>query len=146
MNLIELKRIAKSFRAAIESIPANNRPDGLNTFPTGSCGDATLLLGAYLSDIKVSGFEYILGERGFQTENSYMSHAWLQNGQLIIDITADQFPEVIESVIVCENSSWHRTFDAESLGCSDFRKLNGNLEHLVSVYEEINVFMSNNKG
>lgn len=137
MDIIKLKSIARGFRTAIESMPLGDRPSSLKEFPLGACGDMTLLLGAYLSDMKVIGFEYIYGVRGCDADNNYASHAWLQNDQLIIDITADQFPEVNEPIIVSANSNWHNTFEVESRGIADFRLLNGNTDYLFSLYKKI---------
>lgn len=145
MNDFNLIEISKIFRAAIESIRIENRPPEFKEFPAGACGDATLLLGTYFSDCGILGFEYVSGERGVKAENTWHTHAWLQKENCIIDITADQFPEVTESVIVCENSSWHKTFTAESMDCSDFRELNGNMGYLYSLYEEILLYISTKK-
>jgi len=69
-------------------------------------------------------FEYILGERGNLQggRGSLHSHAWVQRGPLIVDITADQFPEIKEAVIVTTTSTWHRTFELENQGLADYRK------------------------
>ena len=38
------------------------------------------------------------------------SHAWIEHNGLIIDITADQFPEITQKVIVTEESKFHDMF------------------------------------
>ncbi|MCV6609165.1 MAG: hypothetical protein OIF55_00170 [Amphritea sp.] len=36
------------------------------------------------------------------------SHAWLQLGNVVVDITADQFPDVSAPVIALAPSQWHQ--------------------------------------
>ena len=48
------------------------------------------------------------------------SHAWIQREGLIIDITADQFDDVTEPVIVSDSSPWHDSFEPEDLHSADF--------------------------
>jgi hypothetical protein len=80
-------------------------------FPKGSCGDATLLLGTLLKDRGLGTFTYALGTRN--GKNGRHSHAWLEAGDVVVDITADQFPEIDQRVIVAENSAWHASFQRE---------------------------------
>ncbi len=83
----------------------------------------TLLLGTYLTEQGLGVFEYVYGQRGrCDTEPStWQSHAWLCQGPLIVDITADQFPEVPEPVIVTNASAWHGAFEQEARHVADFR-------------------------
>ncbi|TBC53783.1 hypothetical protein ELH27_37080 [Rhizobium leguminosarum] len=110
----QLELLAKRFRDAIERIPPQQLPITLQSFPAGACGDATLLLGHYLKAQGLGPFDYVLGERQDH------SHAWLQQGEVIIDITADQFPEVDEAVIVTATPTWHHEFTSEVLHEADF--------------------------
>lgn len=59
-------------------------------------------------------FDYVLGEKGDRT------HAWIQHGDIIIDITADQFTEIDQAVIVAANSVWHEQFTSSVLHEADF--------------------------
>lgn len=98
----------RRFRAALETTTGLLLP-GLRSFPNGSCGDASRLLAQYLRD---SGF----GDWGITTSwrNNYSSsHAWLERGGWIIDITADQFDDMTEPVIVTRESKWHATWHSE---------------------------------
>jgi hypothetical protein len=47
---------------------------------------------------------------GTLAKRTYRGHGWLEQNGLIVDITADQFPEVDKPVIVADNSQWHETF------------------------------------
>jgi hypothetical protein len=55
------------------------------------------------------------GQRGDQ------SHTWLIADGEIVDIIADQFDDMPESVIVAMRSPWHETFEQEDEGEAGFR-------------------------
>ncbi|MGO7360229.1 hypothetical protein ACCS66_37055 [Rhizobium ruizarguesonis] len=63
-------------------------------------------------------FDYVMGKAG--EGDDWHSHAWLQQDGAIIDITADQFPEIDQAVIVATDSSWHDEFECEVLNDADF--------------------------
>jgi hypothetical protein len=121
MELTEIVRIANKMRYTIEAVPINFLPISFLEFPHGSCGDASLLLGAYFKDLGFQGFELVRGERGRMEVNSWTSHAWLACGTLIVDITCDQFSDVPEKTIVSSSSAWHAQFKIVGIGSSDFR-------------------------
>lgn len=106
----------------------------MHEFPQGACGDASLLLGALLADCGLHGFEHVSAERGRIDEGAWTSHAWLAFGTLIVDITADQFPDAPATVIVARDSVWHARFSVEYTAPSDFRASyspsNGDLQAL----------------
>ena len=59
----------------------------------------------------MGAFDYVLGEKGVPgPDSTERSHAWLQRDDLIVDITADQFGEVDEEVIVTRDSEWHASW------------------------------------
>jgi hypothetical protein len=78
----------------------------MKNFPHGSCGDTSILLGQYLFDQSLGLWEYTGGQR----EPDLFSHALVEQGGLIVDITADQFDDVSEPVIVTRDRSWHGQF------------------------------------
>jgi hypothetical protein len=108
-SLIHIRELAVQFRHAIERCPRSRLPIQSRDFPHGSCGDAALLLAKFLQENGHTGFVYILGMR----EGG--SHAWLQRDDLTVDITADQFSDQQQSVIVALNSDWHATFECDPL-------------------------------
>lgn len=118
LNLDRLKELATAFRKAIEQCDKARLPISFETFPRGSCGDTAHLLGTFFREHGMGTFQYICGERG-ATWAEWHSHAWLHADGVIVDITADQFSEVTEPVIVTTNSAWHSTFDQESLHEAD---------------------------
>ena len=130
---------ATRFRAAIGKCgPALDF--SFRQFPRGTCGDVAPLLGTFLSEQGFGTFEYVLGERGEQRAdaNTYQSHAWIQQGPLIVDITADQFPEIDQKVIVTQTSDWHRTFNTKILHNADYRIFDGwAKERLHAIYQSI---------
>ena len=109
-----LIHLAIAFRDAIEACPRIMLPITFSNFPRGACGDVTPLLGAFLIGHGFEPFDYMLGERGPS------SHAWLQRGDLVVDVTADQFDDCNCSVIVSHGSVWHRQFDGKRQHIADY--------------------------
>ena len=107
MSTEAITKLAVSFRAAVEACPRERLPITFQSFPRGSCGDACLLLGAWLEDSGHTGFYYICGQRNSQ------SHAWLQRADLIVDITADQFGPNLPPVYVGPKSDFYMSFEQE---------------------------------
>jgi hypothetical protein len=111
----QIRRVASAFRKGLEAARWPNHEE----FPTGCCGNASDMLGVYLKSRGLGDFDYIGG--GKQSPRAvdgeiimhYQSHAWLKQGRIIVDITADQFPEVQEEVIVTTRSAWHRQWSIE---------------------------------
>ena len=121
-----IRRLAHEMREGIESIPRDKLPIGMANFPRGACGDASMLLGAYLTDNGVEGFEYVKGSRGDPSDNSWTAHSWLSCGPLVLDITADQFADAPSKVIVTAPSVWHQQFEIDDENePSDFRVWHG---------------------
>ena len=116
-----LGQAARLFRTALDRCAHSSGYPGLASFPLGGCGDVTLLLGAYFVDTKLGSFDYIHGERRVSSGGAAESHAWLQRADLIVDITADQFRDVVASVIITRDGSWHRLFKTKNRGIADFR-------------------------
>ena len=137
-GMSDLTTIATEFRLAIQRIPSEQRPLGMRHFPRGACGDTALLMGAYLFDIGVNGFRYVSGTRGDHANHSWQSHAWLQRADLIIDITADQFLDMPQAIVVEANSKWHSQFRPEEPQDPDFRTWNGpGVDTLHPMYDQI---------
>lgn len=92
----------------------------MRNFPRGSCGDASVLLARYLTDHGEPGFCYFCGDRR-KPEGDYGSHGWLQREELIVDITADQFDEIDQRVIVTDRSAWHEALHGRADQLADYR-------------------------
>jgi hypothetical protein len=95
------------FRNALERADLGFLPT-LADFPSGSCGDASLLLGQFLRDSGFGDFDYVCGE--IFEAGRMRTHAWLQRGGLIIDITADQFHDIDLPVLITDDHTWHDQF------------------------------------
>ena len=93
--------IAVSFRTAIIKAKQNqkfDRKDRMSNFPSGCCDDACDLLAFYLYDEFQINAKQVNGV--YRDDNCYntRNHVWLIVNDLIIDITADQFPTLIKHV------------------------------------------------
>lgn len=107
--------LASRFRCGIlRSIGSAGSLPTLRDFPTGACGDASLLLAKYLQEKRCGLAHYVLGERRGHR------HAWLQLQEFVIDITADQFDDQRAGIIVSLDSSWHASFHGEIHNVADF--------------------------
>lgn len=73
-------------------------------FPLGACGDASVLLGEYLHQSGEGVWTYVSAWDG------RLSHAWIEKNGLRVDVTADQFDEVDEPVIIASGGGWHDRF------------------------------------
>ncbi|MES2636912.1 MAG: hypothetical protein V4605_06255 [Pseudomonadota bacterium] len=145
IDIIVVKTIANDMRRCLESLPKSELGIAMGNFPKGACGDTSLLLGAYLSECGFPNFNYIFGERGSQLDSSWTSHAWLAHNDLIVDITADQFVDMTDPVIVTKYSKWHQQFNTEDLGIADFRQWTGiGTHHLYQIYTKLKPLMNLN--
>jgi hypothetical protein len=99
----EIRMNAAVFRGTLsESLPLGD--DILDGFPKRTCGDVSWLLGEYLYERHLGLWFYCWGL------NDGSSHAWLEQDGLIVDVTANQFADVGDEVIVSRNSSWYEQF------------------------------------
>jgi hypothetical protein len=121
---------ARRFRDAIERCDRAALPFRLQAFPRRACGDTTDILGEYLTSLGLGSFLYISGTKSGKDKE--ITHAWLLQGKLIVDITADQFPEVSDRVIVTERSPWHEGWKQTDGGMA---KLRDSDDELKSVYQ-----------
>jgi hypothetical protein len=94
---------AARFRTALEG--GGLRLHSLRDFPKGSCGDASEMLGQYLSDSGLGTWIYRCGIE----PDLFATHAWVERSGLIVDITADQFADISQCVIVTTDRTWYDT-------------------------------------
>lgn len=121
----KIRELATTFRQALEKNKHILTLPTLENFPNGSCGDASILLAKFLSDSGCGTFEYVMGWRDTH------SHAWLQQAELIIDITADQFNDINESVIVTTDSSWHKHFNGKIMHIASINSYDENIKKIL---------------
>ena len=115
-----IRGAAERFRVALERTDESLLPESLNNFPYGSGGDASILLGTYLLESGLGKFDYVAGERGSKAKNTWRSHAWLVQEDLIVDITGDHISRLSPKVIVSRDSVWHQQFHGEPQHLADF--------------------------
>jgi hypothetical protein len=133
----QIVKIASRVRLALEGMDKGSLPINMQEFPRGACGDATLILGSYLEDVGISGFSYVTGERG-DYPGSWHSHAWLQRGTLVVDITADQFDDAPQGIVVADPSPWHSTFDDVRQSAAHLRHWSGTtIPQVEAVYRQL---------
>lgn len=123
-----IKRECHKIRSLMETASKEQIVKGyLSGFPAGRCGLTCRVLGPWLIGLFPNyDYEYVCGFHGRQ------SHAWIEMNNLIIDITADQFDNISEPVIVTYDHSFHDTFTAKI-----YRKLS--IEDM-SQYPESKIF------
>lgn len=98
-----LTQLAKAFREAFEVSDLSKAPGFLKNFPSGCCSWATIFIGHYLKNECGLSPKRILSAHHM----SGGQHEWLIVNDIIIDITADQFDDAPNSVIVETDSEWH---------------------------------------
>lgn len=125
----QIKTIAAAVRHAIENCSRDELP--WPAFPRGACGDTCNVLAQVLHDEGFEGAEYICGNK-YSSDGSPSSHAWLRFNGLIVDITADQFPEVADKVIVTSASKWHKNWeeDRPTLAALQYYPADANIQRL----------------
>jgi hypothetical protein len=121
-RLRALTDAATRFRNGIEACDRAWLPGAMEEFPLGSCGVTAVLLGTYLEQAGFGAFDYVLGHHGERT------HAWIAQKGTIVDITADQFPDMPERIIVSAQSAWHAGLPSASDGIADYRQYDGHAE------------------
>jgi hypothetical protein len=133
-----IRELSVRFREAILRCDKAELPLSLADFPTDSCSDASILLGTYFKDNGIDGFILIKGKRG---EGSTLeTHYWLEKGHTLVDITADQFADINEEIVITEvDSRWYATFDKSILHEADYRVIGAKdvRAHLEAVYDYI---------
>jgi hypothetical protein len=108
IHLSEIWQCAHDFRVALERCPRDRLPD-MPPFPRGWCADASALLGQFMTDQKIAGWQLVTGSHRLRRDE----HAWISRGTLLVDITADQFGDGQPPVIVSTRSQWHEEFDID---------------------------------
>jgi hypothetical protein len=125
-------RLAQVFRTGIEQCDSLKLPITFQDFPLGACGDTTLLIAKYLQHHNYGNFQYVLGKRDKKT------HSWAQRDGLIVDITADQFDDNQNPVIVTTDFTWHSTFEIQDVHNADYEKYDlRTVQELGSAYHMI---------
>ena len=67
---------------------------------------------------------YICAEYVCDMNKNRQSHAWLEYEGWILDITADQFEDINDKVLVRKDRTWHSQFKGQNKGINDFEMFN----------------------
>jgi hypothetical protein len=126
-----VKHIATAVRRAFKSCDPTELPW---PFPRHACGDTAMILGQVLDEHGIEGFMYVWGEK-HGPRGKYSSHGWLQNGEWIVDITADQFSDVHDPVIVTNCSPWHEAWGQCRASDSTLAPLDTRLWQIMAVMQ-----------
>jgi hypothetical protein len=141
VTIQSLRELGISFRRAILSIPSEKfiNSSWFNNYPRGCCGDTSDLFSKYLNS---KGIEviYVWGFKGEQ------SHAWLEYHDIIIDLTADQFPDVNEEVVITKRRNWYDAIAIQNKSKNDFESYPAyNSVRLRNIYDNILLELSKQK-
>lgn len=110
MNITKIKLLCVEFRTAILKCHPEEFPKymSLKRFPIGACGDTCILLGRFLNENDFLYVDYVCG--GKTVKGELATHAWLEIENVTIDITADQFEDINETVIVTKDRTWYEQY------------------------------------
>lgn len=136
--VIRIERETLRFRRAIERCDTRRLPITMADFPSGACGDAALLLAKHLQLAGIWPLIYVCGEMAMGRRNQ--SHAWLEYGDLIIDITADQFEDISDPVIVTTDRAWHGRFTVTLRAEADYNNWTG-IDPLPNAFKAISSYI-----
>ena len=107
----KLLKIALDARCALERYASDAKIVSFKEFPRGTCGLVSELLGRYLVEAGFENVMYVCGEKRGEGSHAWVSHAWVQVGEIILDITGDQFGQ--PSVVVAAASDWHDEWERD---------------------------------
>ncbi|MFG3552512.1 hypothetical protein [Streptomyces sp. NPDC047725] len=106
-KLDRVRREAGRARLALEAGP---RPAPLARFPRGACRLTSLALAAHLKRSGLGQWQLHSGLRMDKVSGETPTHAWLERGPFLLDITADQFdalPLRLGRVFLGTSRRWH---------------------------------------
>ncbi|SDF61959.1 hypothetical protein [Chitinophaga filiformis] len=92
---ISLEFAVNRIRSLLEQPEIKKLYYPFNNFPVVACDDASRILSYVLREKELGDWDVIFGEQKIP----YETHVWLQRGEVIIDITADQLDPTIKKWI-----------------------------------------------
>lgn len=81
-----------------------------NNFPSNCCEFSSMMFARFLIEEQKYDFTDVLMVKGQCKINHHQSHLWLEVTGYVCDITAGQFEDAPERIIVAKKSSWHNRF------------------------------------
>jgi hypothetical protein len=113
--VLTLELLAAAARAGLEAMTPQERGLEFGSFPHGTCGPVSELMGRIVFERTSREGIYICGD-GHPALRPQQSHAWLEVEGVIVDLTHDQFEGTGLAGWVHETSPWHAKFDREPNG------------------------------
>ena len=105
-----LERFSSACRKGLETLAAK-KGSMFQGFPRGSCGPAAELVGRLLEERLHLQGAYVCGSNHPELDPEGISHAWVEAGGFVIDITHDQFAGTgVSGWVVAASSAWHVRF------------------------------------
>lgn len=102
----KIRATAENLRGAIRRAKEGNADiPWLKRFPKKCCNFAANLLLLDLSESGIAGLRRMMGTVQDERGDDLETHVWVQAGDIIVDITADEYGQ--PEVIVEQQSSWH---------------------------------------
>jgi hypothetical protein len=111
----QLVALADAARQGLEAMTPTQRGIGFASFPHGTCGPVSELMGRIVLERTGHEGTYVCGD-GHPALKPQQSHAWLEVGGFMVDLTYDQFEGTGLTGWVFEESLWHAKFDREPHG------------------------------
>jgi hypothetical protein len=113
-TFIGLDRVRREAGRARLVLEAGPRPTPLACFPRGACRLTSLALAAHLKRSGLGEWQLHSGLRMDEVTGEAPTHAWLEHGPFLLDITADQFdalPLRLGRVFLGTSRRWHDQFE-----------------------------------
>lgn len=146
-----LYNLAVRFRMAIEiAKEAGEVNEYIREFPIGQCGHISDIFSQYLIDAGLGPVIYVNGTYYGDEEEERCSHTWLEIGDKLVDLTADQFKfnkeplRNSDTLYVGPRNDWYNLFDTEDGVCHEHRGLEeswSNYFDLKNCYEIIKKYL-----
>ena len=113
-----IKRLAVKYRNLIRESDRSQWGPQFRDFP-GACGDVSEMFGTYLFERCGVNAKYVSSVEGAGFDGT---HAWLELGDLIIDLTCDQFPQdPLPAPYVGKDRAWHSRWVIDRESCMKVR-------------------------
>lgn len=112
-----LQSKSNAVRKALEKHTLVSNDLAFKIFPRGACGSTSELMGSLIAERAGLMGAYVCGTGHPEMEHQ-ASHAWVEVGGLIVDLTYDQVPGVPLKGWDLRESVWHQKYEREA--CQGF--------------------------
>lgn len=109
----DLEKVALACRIGFMSL-TDVRGSAFNGFPTMCCGIASEIMGEIIGETLKLEFELVIGKHHSTLEDE-PSHAWIEVGEFILDVTYDQFHGTgLSGWVFDRGNGWHSQFTSQT--------------------------------